>query len=145
MSEKFSVLPTMAETNSRESVEQLAAEVQAVRESLGRLMSEFDRRVRQTLNPLGLRHPLAVFGLAGLTFLLFIGGAVGIAVRRTRRPAGPIKKAQRLGRAVARMVEYPDRVAQPAPNIGREVLGAVGTVVAATVAKKVMNRALSKV
>jgi hypothetical protein len=41
------------------------------------------------------------------------------------------------------MVEDPDRVAQPTRGIGREVLGAAGTVIAATVAKKLIDRAFS--
>lgn len=41
------------------------------------------------------------------------------------------------------MIEDPDRVARPAPGIGREVLGAAGTVVVATLTKKLIDRALS--
>jgi hypothetical protein len=82
------------------ALEHLADRVKATRESLRRLIPEPDSRVREVLDPiLRRRLPVAVLGLAGLTFA--VGGMVGL-VRRMKRPApGPVEKARK---AVARMV-----------------------------------------
>ncbi|HXZ44093.1 MAG TPA: hypothetical protein VEH53_04630 [archaeon] len=85
-------------------------------------------------------HPLTIVGLGGLTFLL-AGSAVRLVVRKRRQEASFLEKGRRLGRAVVRVVENPDRVAQPAQGLGRDVLGVACTVAAATLVKKLIDRA----
>jgi hypothetical protein len=145
MSPKLSLLSPLIGGNGRsDAVEQLAGEVKAVRENLTWLVSELDRRVWETLDPV-LRHrqALTVAGLAGLA--LIVGGAVALLVPRHRPEPSPMEKARRLRQAVARIIEDPDSLAPPAPRVGRDILGAAGTVVAAAVAKKMLDRALARV
>lgn len=143
MSKRLSLLRSLAASEARENIEGLASEVKAGRESLGRLMSELDHWVRQALDPvLRRRHPLVVFGLGGLGFFV-LGGVVGIALRRNRRADVPTEEARRHPRTVTPIVEDPNRVAHPVPSILREVLGAAGAVIAAAVAKKLIDRAFS--
>lgn len=142
VSEKLSLLNPLSGTNSREHLERLASEGEAVRDSLGRVVSDIDRRVREGVGPmLGRQDPLTIIGVAGLAFFV-VGGIVGLALRRNRRPPGPLEKVRRLRRALERLMEDPDHAVRPAPGLGREVLGAVGTVMAATVAKRAIDRAL---
>jgi hypothetical protein len=138
MSERLSLL---SPSDARESVEQLAGKVKEVRENLGRMTSELDRRVHDALQPIvRSRVPLTVVGLGGLTLLL-IGNVVGLVRRKKRKEANLLEKGRRLGRAVVRVVENPDRMAQPPQGLGREVLGVACTVAAATLAKKLIDRA----
>ncbi len=81
-------------------------------------------------------HSLTVVGLGGLTFFL-----VGLVLRKRRKEASFLEKGRRLGRAVVRVVEDPDRVARPAQSLGRDAFGVACTVAAATLAKKLIDRA----
>ena len=140
--EKLSLLNPLSGTDTREHLDRLVSEGKAVRDSLGRVVSDFDRRVREDVAPVLRRQPpLRIIGVAGLTFFA-VGGIVGLVLRRSRRPVGRLEKVRRLRRALERMMEDPDQAVRPAPGLGREVLGAVGTVMAATVAKRAIDRAL---
>ncbi len=133
-------LALLSSNNAQETVEWLGGKVRELGDNLGRMTSEVDRWVRGTLKPLRSNHPLTIAGLGGLTFLL-AGSAVRLVVRKKRQEASFLEKSRRLGRAVVRVVENPDRVAQPAQNLGRDVLGVACTVAAATLAKKLIDRA----
>jgi hypothetical protein len=143
MSERLALLST---SNAHETVEQFAGKVRELWDNLGEMTSKLDRRVQETLKPiLRSNHPLTVIGLGvvglgGLTFIL-AGSAVRLVLRKKRKEASFLEKGRRLGRAVVRVVENPDRVAQPTQRLGRDVLGVACTVAAATLAKKLIDRA----
>ncbi len=138
MNERISLLST---SNAQETLEHLAGKVKEVRENLGRMASQVDRRAQDALKPiLRSHHPLTVVGLGGLTFFL-VGGAVRLVLRRRHKETGLLEKGRRLRQAVVRIVEDPDRVAQPAQSLGRDVFGVACTVAAATLAKKLIDRA----
>ncbi len=138
MSERLSLLST---SNAQETVEQLAGKVKEVRDNLGRMTSELDRRVQVALKPiLRSHHPLTIVGLGGLTIFL-VGSAFRLVLRRRHKETGLLEKGRRLRQALVRIVEDPDRVAQPAQSLGRDVLGVTCSVAAATLAKKLIDRA----
>jgi hypothetical protein len=138
MSERLALLST---SNAHETVEQFAVKVRELWDNLGKMTSKLDRRVQETLKPiLRSNHPLTVVGLGGLTFIL-AGSAVRLVLRKKRKEASFLEKGRRLGRAVVRVMENPDRVAQPTQRLGRDVLGVACTVAAATLAKKLIDRA----
>ncbi len=133
-------LALLSSNNAQETVERLGGKVRELRDNLGRMTSDADRWVRDTLKPLRSNHPLTVVGLGGLAFIL-AGSAVRLVLRKKRKEVGFLEKGRRLGRAVVRVVENPDGVAQPTQSLGRDVLGVACTVAAATLAKKLIDRA----
>ena len=133
-------LALLSSNNLQGTVERLGGKVRELRDNLGRMTSEVDRWVRDTLKPLRSNHPFTVVGLGGLTFIL-AGSAVRLVARKKHKEAGFLEKGRRLGRAVVRVVENPDRVAQPAQSLGRDALGVACTVAAATLVKKLIDRA----
>jgi hypothetical protein len=138
MSERPALLST---SDAQDTVEKLAGKLKDVRETLGRITSELTRRTQDALKPIWRSlPPLPVVGLGGLTFLL-VGSAVGLELRRRRKEISLLEKSRRLRQALLRIVEDPDRVAQPAQSLGRDVFGVVFGVAAATLAKKLIDRA----
>jgi hypothetical protein len=138
MSERLSL---MSASNARESAEQFAGKVKEIRENLGHMASELENRVQDALKPiLRSHHPLTIVGLGGLSFFL-VGSAIGFAMRKRRKEATLLEKGRRLRRAVVRIVEDPDRMVPPAPSIGRDMFGVACSVIAATLARKLIDRA----
>ena len=144
--ERFASLTPLETNDVGEKMEALAGTLTSARERLGHLVSDLDRGVRQTLKPLepmlDRKRPLAM-GIGGLTLLMVGGALIGNAARLRRRRRNAVRfveKARRLGWAVTRMLDKSHRGAPREPGIGREVLGAVGTVVAVTVTKRLIDR-----
>ncbi len=126
-------------SDARESVGQLADKLSEVRQSLGRMAS--GDGVLDELKPvLRSQRSLTIVGLGGLSLIL-VGGAIGFALRRKPKEVPFLEKGRRLGRAVVRVVEDPDRVASPGPSIGRDVLAVACSVVAATLTRNLIDRA----
>ncbi len=150
MSERFASLRPIAASDARDKMEVLTGTLTSAKENLVHVLSDLDRNVRNTLKPLEpmlhRRRPLALMGVSGLTLLLaggaLMGNAARLARQRRRGAARIAEKARRLGMAVTRVLEDPDRVAPRGSGFSREVLGAVGAVVAATIAKRLIDRAI---
>jgi hypothetical protein len=76
--------------------------------------------------------------------LLLTAGGVALAVRRGRRQRTLSNRAQRLGTALSRMASHPERVARPAPTLGRRVAQAALTSVTAVLVKQLAQAGLDR-
>jgi hypothetical protein len=122
------------------SVGKVSREIESLRGELGGLVAELDRRRHEALD-LGLqarRHPVLLATVAGVAALA-VGGLLALAVRTRRQRRRPTVRARKAQRALARLLEHPDRVAAE-PSIGNKVATAVLTLVATTLAKRAIDR-----
>jgi DNA-binding FrmR family transcriptional regulator len=126
----------------RESSRQLEGEIAMLRDELGGLVAELDRR-RHELTDVKLqakRHALGAT-LTGAGLLASAAGFVWLGAWRARRRRTTIARIGRLREAVSRMVERPERVAAE-PSVPVKILTAAATAAVATAMKKVLERAL---
>lgn len=119
----------------------LEREIEHLRTRLDRSLAEVDRR-RHELTDLRLqvrKHPRVVVGAAGLVVLL-VGGVV-FAVWRAHEKQKPLAKARRFRIAVGRAIDKPEKVASAEAPPWEKILAAVGTTLAVSLTKKLLDRA----
>jgi hypothetical protein len=123
-----------------ETVGRVSGEIESLRGELGALVAELDRRRHEAFD-LGLqvrKHPVAV-AIAAATLALAIGGLVATVVIARRNRRRPSVRARETRRALARLLDRPERVAAE-PSIPRKVATAVATAAAATLARRLVQR-----
>ena len=126
----------------RESSRQLEGEIAMLRDELGGLVAELDRR-RHELTDVKLqakRHALGTT-LTAVGLLASAAGFVWLGAWHARRRRTTTARIGRLREAVSRMVERPERVAAE-PSVPARILTAAATAAVATAMKKVLDRAL---
>jgi hypothetical protein len=119
---------------------EIEREIEHLRTRLDRSLAELDRR-RHELTDLKLqmrKHPQVFIG-AGTVVALMLGG-IGFAIWRAQERKKPVARAHRLRIAVGRAVDHPQRVANE-PSVGQKIVAAVGSAVAVSLAKKLLDRA----
>ncbi|WP_242341274.1 MULTISPECIES: hypothetical protein [Anaeromyxobacter] len=125
---------------SPQNVSRVSGEIEALRNDLGALIGELDRR-RHELFDLRLqakRHPVAVIG-AGVVAALVVGGLVAFAVRSRREAQRPSRRARETARALSRLMEHPDRVAAE-QSMRDKILAAAGIAAGTAIAKRLVDR-----
>ena len=120
----------------------LELNVELVRRRLDATIRELDRRRHDAFDVKAQikRHALPVIG----GFVAFVAAVAAVtvwAIRRGMRRQRLMPRLHRLGSAVGRMVDKPDRVARESPNVVRKIAAAAGTTAATMLAKKLMKRA----
>lgn len=126
-----------AETKPPREIER---EIEYLRARLDRSLSELDRR-RHELTDIRLqmrKHPRVFIG-AGAVVVLALGG-VGFAIYRSRKREELPEKAKRLRIAFERAVEKPEKVARAEAPAWQKILAAVGTTIAVSLTKKIVER-----
>lgn len=129
--------------SASEDVRRVSGEIETLRGELGTLVAELDRRRHEALD-LGLqvrRHPAVVAVVAGLAAIA-VGGLIAFAVRSRRERRRPTVRAREARRALARLLEHPERVASPEPNLPGKVARALAVAAASTLAKRLVERAV---
>ena len=126
----------------RESIRQLDGEIAAVREELGGLVAELDRRRHELLDvKLQVRRHAVGITLTGVTLLSSAAGLVWLGHWYTRRRPAPLSRAGRVREAVSRMIDKPERVAVEA-GIPAKILTAAANAAIAIVLKRLLERGL---
>lgn len=129
-----------ANNGTSHDVRRVSGEIDTLRQELGRLVSELDRRRHELLDvKLQVRkHPGVVIAAAGVAALL-LGGMVGMAVRKRRQHARPATRAREARRALARLLDHPERVANE-PGLALKIATAAGVAVGTVVARRLAER-----
>jgi hypothetical protein len=115
--------------------ERLEERVEAIRDNLGGLVSELDRR----------RQRLTAAGKRALPYAAGVAGAIGLAVtgaliwRRLNRPW----RAGRLLAALRRISAHPDRIGKSQPSVMRTILAAAGAAGASLLVRRLIERLAS--
>ncbi|GAO05488.1 hypothetical protein [Anaeromyxobacter sp. PSR-1] len=124
-------------------VRRVSGEIDALRGELGMLVGELDRR-RSELFDLGLqarRHPVAV-AIAASAAALVIGGLVAMAVRARSERQRPSVRAREARRALARLLDHPQRVGAEPSVLRKAAAAAASTLAVALVRRAVVDRYL---
>ena len=124
---------------------EIEREIEHLRTRLDRSLSELDRR-RHELTDVKLqmrRHPQVFIG-AGAAAALIVGGVAFAIWRANKREEIP-QKAKRIRIAFGRAVDQPKKVARGEAPAWEKILAAVGTTIAVSVTKKMLERAWSQV
>ena len=122
------------------SPREIESDIEHLRTRLDRSLAELDRR-RHELTDVKLqmrKHPAAFIG-AGAVLILMLGG-VGYAVYRSRKRQELPAKAKRLRIAIGRAVDAPENVARGEPPVWQKIAAAVGTTIAVSLTKKLIDR-----
>jgi hypothetical protein len=128
--------------NEPEPPEVLEREIEGIRDDMGLIASELDRRRHAVFDWRSqLRKHAGTLSLVALGLVVFAAGTTVLSVRRKRRRNRPLAKARRLRDALARMIEHPELVAQPRPNIANKALAAAVSAAAGSFAKAAAERA----
>ena len=126
------------------SPREIESDIEHLRRWLDRSLAELDRR-RHELTDVKLqmrKHPVAFIG-AGAVLVLMLGG-VGYAVYRSRKRQELPAKAKRLRIAIGRAVDAPEKVARGEPPVWEKIAAAVGTTIAVSLTKKLIDRAWNR-
>lgn len=113
----------------------LEEKVEAIRDNLGGLVGELDRR----------RHRLTAAGKRALPYAAGVVGAAGLAVtgaliwRRRRRPS----RARRMLTALQRLSAHPDRVGQKAPSVINKIIAAAGAAAASMAVRRLADKLIA--
>jgi hypothetical protein len=122
---------------------EIEREIEHLRTRLDRSLAELDRR-RHELTDLKLqirKHPQVFIG-AGAAVALLLGG-IGFAVWRSRKREELPNRVRRIRMAFGRAIDEPEKVARGEAPAWEKILAAVGTTIAVSVTKKLLERAWS--
>jgi hypothetical protein len=122
----------------------LEAEVDRVRDELTSLVAELDRRRHELFDvKLQVRRHAGPVALSLLAIGATAAGAMALRVRRARRARALPARGRRIGRAVGRLLEQPERVAVE-PTVLERIAAAAGSAAAVYLVKMVLDRMLSR-
>lgn len=124
---------------------EIEREIEHLRTRLDRSLAELDRR-RHELTDVKLqmrKHPQVFIG-AGAVVVLMLGG-VAFAVWRSRKREELPQKARRFRVALGRAVDKPEKVARGEAPAWEKIVAAVGTTIAVSVTKKLLERAWASI
>ena len=128
----------------RDATRELEGRIGLVRDELGGLVAELDRRRHEAFDiKLQVRRHALETTLTALAFVAAATGFVWLTVRRTRRRQRMTSRMDRMREAVARMMERPDRVAAE-PTIPAKIATAALNAALATVIKKALERVVQR-
>ncbi len=123
----------------RERVRQREAEVTALHDALGELVTELDRRRREVLDvKLQVRRHAPEAALTGVALLGAAAALVWFNVWRTRRRERLGARVARVQSAVGRMIDRPERVAAEL-TVSRRILASAGSAAVAMLIKRVLE------
>ena len=129
----------------RETSRHLEGEIAILREEIGGMVVEIDRR-RHELTDVRLqvrRHAVGVT-VTAVALIAAVAGAVWLGMERRARQQGLLGRMARLRQAVGHMIDRPERVAAE-PTVMGKILAAAATAAVATLVKKGLERAAQSV
>ena len=123
--------------------EQLEREIGVIRGNLAEIVKELNLRRDEVLDWRRQlkRHASALWKAAAAVGAI-TAGIIVLSIWRSRRRERPIVKAQRLRRALGRIVDDPERVARPRSYMGK-VTAATASAAGGLLVKAIAQRALS--
>jgi hypothetical protein len=122
----------------------LEAEVDRVRDELTTLVAELDRRRHELFDvKLQVRRHAGPVALGLVAMGATAAGMLVLRLRRARRQRALPARGRRVGRAIGRLLEQPERVAVE-PTVLERIGAAAGSAAAVYLVKLVLDRALGR-
>ena len=120
---------------------QLEDKVEGSRANLEGLVSEITRRGHELMDvKLQVRKHPRVFASIGAATVALVAGTVVFAIRGQRQKRSLRGRTHRLGQALSRALESPERVARSEPSVFGKIVAAAAAALVSTVARKVAER-----
>ena len=131
---------TTVELTGQDEPEKLEREVEDIRENIDDIVTELDRRGHELLDWRSQvqKHKLLLLAV-GASCLVGLSLTMTVAAAKRRRQNRFFAKAARLRKALARMIEHPELVAQPQPGIGKRALTAAVSAAVGALAKTLVR------
>ncbi|HET6439769.1 MAG TPA: hypothetical protein VFG59_17010 [Anaeromyxobacter sp.] len=129
---------------SPDEVGRVSGEIDLLRREVGSLVTELDRRRHEMLD-LRLqarRHPLVVL-FAGTAAALVLAGLLSSTLRGRSRRKRPGARARETRRALGRLLEHPQRVAEE-PRVATRIATAAGVAAGSAVARHLARRVMAR-
>lgn len=125
-----------------EEPKKIEEEIGVIREDLGLLLGELDRRRHDLLDWRGQLAKNAVpIAIAAVGVAALGGGAVAWAIHRHDVASRPAEKRRALKKALDRAIRHPNRVAggkpHPASSLGYKILSVAGSALAAILVRQI--------
>jgi hypothetical protein len=122
-----------------EHLDEVSERIEKSRARLDRLVSELDQRRHVVINfkRRVSEHPLWALA-AGVLTVGLVGGVVVLAVHQQRQRQALVSRASRLRRAVARMIDKPDRVAPAGASLTGKALTAAASAASTILVKRLL-------
>jgi hypothetical protein len=118
--------PLEPEASAATKTERLEDKVEAIRDDLGDLVGELDRRRHRAVKPLVVSASIVALGIGGY-----------VVWRLTHsRPS----RLSRAARALRRATDHPERVATQPPNGAKKIIVAATSAIVAALARRVTER-----
>jgi hypothetical protein len=129
----------------RDASRHLESEIAILREEIGGMVVEIDRRRHELTDVrLQLRRHVVGVSVTAVALIAVAAGAVWLGMERRTRHQGLLGRLARLRQAVRHMIDRPERVAAE-PTVMGKILTAAGTAAVATLVKKGLERAAQSV
>jgi hypothetical protein len=118
--------------------------IDEMRDHLGDLLSELNRRRRDAMNlRLQLQRRPAAVVLAAVAVVGAIAGLVALAVTHWHRRRSLVGRAGRMRVALRRIAAHPELLAEPEATVSHKIAAAGGTALASVLAKQLAKRLVS--
>jgi hypothetical protein len=126
-----------------EAVGRVEGEIDMLRNELGGLVAELDRRRHEALDfrLQARKHPVLVASVATVAALV-VGGAIALMVHARQERRRPSVRAREARRALSRLFDHPDRVAAE-PSMSNKIVTAVGAAIATALVKRIVDQAVA--
>lgn len=130
--------PTEADARGMES------NIDEIRDHLGALVSELDRRRRDAMDlKLQFRRRPVTLVLAAVAAVGMLAGAVALVVVHWHHRRSLVGRADRMRVALRRVARRPELLAEPEPTVRHKIAAAGGTALASVLAKHLAKRLVS--
>lgn len=126
------------------SARTLEAEVDEVRHELTALVAELDRRRHELFDvKLQVRRHAWPVALSVVAMAATAAGVMALRTRRARQARSLPGRSRRIGQALGRLVDQPERVAAE-PTVPERIAAAAGSAAAVYLVKVVLDRLLAR-
>jgi hypothetical protein len=122
----------------------LETNIDEIRDHLGALVSELDRRRRDAMD-LKLqfhRRPVTLV-LVAVAAVGMLAGAIALVVTQWHRRRSLVGRADRMRAALRRVARRPELLAEHEPTVGHKIAAAGGSTLASVLAKQLARRLVS--
>ena len=134
----------MSDSSNDKRSDELEVEIEEIRDNVVDLVSELDHRRRALLRiPSRVREHGLSLVLGGLALGGLAAGGVLLARHRRRLRRSVPLRVVRIGQALGRLVDHPERQSPPPPSVGLKILAAAGAAAASVLGRRLMQRLLA--
>ena len=133
----------MSDPSNDKRPEDLQREIETIRDNIGGLVSEIDHRRHDLFNVKSqlTRHAMWL-AIGGVALVAAAAGGVLLARHRARGRQSLPARTARIGDALVRLVNHPERQSPPPQSVGLKILAAAGAAAASILVRRLLQGVL---